>query len=281
MIGALYYMLPELLQLKNLTQSPPHVFDVWEHTLDTVNKLESLLHVLGPNHDPEASANLTLGLVAFRLGRYRQKLSSHLSTRPADDRSLRALLFLAALYHDAGKSQTWELDDHGKIRYYNHAQEGLLLVADRAKALHLSNNEIGRLKIIVGHHMRPLFMAQKGKSPTRRSVYRFFRDVGDAGIEIGLLSLVDVLATYGPTLPQDKWAHQVDVVRRLYESFWERYEEQVDPPKLITGDDLLREFGLEPGPLVGELLDMVKEAQAVGTIRSREEALSLVRMNLD
>jgi hypothetical protein len=67
----------------------------------------------------------------------------------------------------------------------------------------------------------------------------------------------------------------------LYESFWERYEEQVDPPKLITGDDLLREFGLEPGPLVGELLDMVKEAQAVGTISSREEALSLVRTNID
>jgi hypothetical protein len=49
---------------------------------------------------------------------------------------------------------------------------------------------------------------------------------------------------------------------------------------LIDGHDLLREFELQPGPLVGELLEAVREAQVSGEVRTREEALALVRAKL-
>jgi len=39
----------------------------------------------------------------------------------------------------------------------------------------------------------------------------------------------------------------------------------------------MRELNLSPGPLVGDVLDHIREAQASGTVRTREEALVLAR----
>jgi hypothetical protein len=44
---------------------------------------------------------------------------------------------------------------------------------------------------------------------------------------------------------------------------------------------LLREFDLQPGPLIGELLEAVREAQILGEISSRDQALALVRARLE
>lgn len=49
---------------------------------------------------------------------------------------------------------------------------------------------------------------------------------------------------------------------------------------LLRGEDILA-LGVEPGPRIGELLDLVAEERAAGTISTREEALALVRAQLD
>jgi Poly A polymerase head domain len=51
------------------------------------------------------------------------------------------------------------------------------------------------------------------------------------------------------------------------------------PEPLLRGDDVLA-LGLEPGPEVGRLLELVAEERAVGTIVTRDEALDLVRREL-
>jgi poly(A) polymerase len=52
--------------------------------------------------------------------------------------------------------------------------------------------------------------------------------------------------------------------------------EALDPPPLITGDDL-RALGLTPGPHFKGLLDAVRRAQLDEEIATREQALGLVR----
>ncbi|MCH7809920.1 MAG: CCA tRNA nucleotidyltransferase, partial [Chloroflexi bacterium] len=52
------------------------------------------------------------------------------------------------------------------------------------------------------------------------------------------------------------------------------------PPKLVSGHDLMRELGLEPGALLGVLLEAVREAQAAGDVSTQEEALALARQRL-
>ncbi len=52
--------------------------------------------------------------------------------------------------------------------------------------------------------------------------------------------------------------------------------EQINPPELITGRDLIS-LGLSPGPRFKQLLDTVRDAQLNGEVRTREEALALIQ----
>ena len=274
-LNAIPHLLPELSDLKELDQSPPHILDVWEHTLDALKKLRIVLKVLQPAYDPENSASLHIGLISQRLGRYRSQLDTHLNDQLNQDRNLKPLLFLGALYHDIGKPSTRQIDQDGRIRYPEHENVGAKLIVERGQALQLSNPEIERLRIIVLNHMRPLWLAQTGGLPSRRAIFRFFRDTGSAGVDICLLSLADTLATYGPTLPSELWAHQIDVIRSLLEAWWEARDRAIYPSAIVNGNDLMDEFGLNPGPTIGRLLDSIREAQATGLVNNRRQALEL------
>ena len=116
--------------------------------------------------------------------------------------------------------------------------------------------------------------------PSKRAIYRFWRAAGQAGVEICLLSIADLMAIYGHTLPQDILEHHIEVVRALLEAYWERPEE-VKPQALLNGRDLIDMFGLEPGPQIGELLEALWEAQAVGEVEDREQAVAFVRKRLE
>ena len=280
-LGAAPYVFPELPALKGVAQSLPHIFDVWDHTLATLHELGNVLDVLKLEYNPETAANWALGLIALRLGRFRPQLCDHLELQLNPERSISSLIKLAALFHDISKPQSVKTDPDGKIHFYNHDRMGEKISRNRGRALHLSNPEIDRLANIVRYHMRPIILAHSEEPPGRRAIYRFFRAAGISGIDICLLSLADTLATYGPTLPQPTWIHLVDVIRNLMEAWWEQPEEIVSPPVLVNGSDLMGQFDLKPGPQVGQLLEMIREAQAAGELHDRAQAFAFVRSKLD
>jgi tRNA nucleotidyltransferase/poly(A) polymerase len=280
-LGGLPYVLPELVELKGVEQPAPHVRDVWGHTLDVLKGLEALHGALGQQFDPEAPTSFYMGLVSVRLGRYRQQLHDHFSHLLNPNRSLHALLYLAALYHDSGKPATRREATDGRVRFLEHEILGTELATHRVQALHLSNDEIDRLSTVVRHHMRPLLLAQMEGLPSRRAIYRFFRDTGPAGVEVCLHALADTLATYGPSLTQDIWMRQLDIVRSLLEAWWERPEESVAPPALLDGHAIMQAFNLHPGPQIGRLLEVLREAQATGQVIDRQQALEFTAQQIE
>jgi putative nucleotidyltransferase with HDIG domain len=279
-LGVINSMLPELAAMKGEEQSAPHVYDVWEHTLHTVEYLANLLRVLQPQHDPETTANWTMGFVSLRLGRFRQNLQQHLTKQLNPERTLRSLLLLAALYHDVGKPVTAQRTSDGSVRFLKHDEAGSQIARARSQAYRLSNLEGERLEMIVRHHLRPLLLSKSPGLPSRRAIYRFFRDVGPAGVDICLLSLADVQATYASSLPQAVWMRHMDVIRALLEAWWEQKADQVSPPPLISGNDLMEILGLKPGPQIGQLLEEIREAQASGEVSDRASAIEFARKHL-
>ncbi len=284
LLGALQHILPELLALKDVPQPPPHVHDVWNHTLATADHLQAILQALAPEYEPDHAADWFGGLLVLRLGRYRSLLQEHLTAPTPTGRSPRALLFLAALYHDIAKPATATLEED-RLRFLGHDQAGARTASLRGRALALSNEEIERLKTIVAQHMRVHFhvnrLLREEKTLSRRAIYRFFRDCGAAGVDICLLTMADLRATYEHTLPQEVWTACLDVVRLLLENWFERPSESVTPPALVSGHDLIQTFALPPGPRVGELLEAIREAQAAGEVTTREQALEFVRARLN
>ena len=148
------------------------------------------------------------------------------------------------------------------------------MVSEMLERLRFSGKEIKLVETLVRYHLRPVQMSPD-ELPTRRAVYRYFRDTGDDGIDVLFLSLADHLATRGPHLIPSHWRQHVEVVNYVLS---QRFEQGsvTQPPKLVDGNDLIDIFGISPGPKIGEILELVHETQASGEIASREEALSFI-----
>jgi hypothetical protein len=54
-----------------------------------------------------------------------------------------------------------------------------------------------------------------------------------------------------------------------------------EAPALLRGQDVMASFGLVPGPEVGRLLARAREAQALGLVETREEAIAYLRRARD
>jgi tRNA nucleotidyltransferase/poly(A) polymerase len=284
MLGIFPFLLPELPGLKGVEQSPPHIYDVWEHTLSVLGHLEKILAALAPGYNADDTNDLFTGLLTLRIGRFREQFARHFADSLNADRSVRAALFFAGLYHDVQKPATRTVEPAGRIRFLDHDVKGADVAEERGRAFNLSNDEVERIQLIVRNHMRFHFFTSRlegeKKEPSRKAIYRFFRDTGAAGADLVLLGLADLRGTQGPALTQATWTAALDVARILLENYWEKPQETVAPPRLLNGNELMAELGLEPGRIVGRLLEEIREGQATGQVETREQALSFAREQL-
>jgi poly(A) polymerase len=284
MLGVFRHFLPELAAMKGVTQSAPHIHDVWEHTLGVLGYLETILSPLAPGYNADHTNDLFTGLLTLRIGRFREQFAAHFAQALNTDRSVRAVLFFAALYHDVDKPSTKSVDETRRIRFFDHDVRGADTAAKRGQSFNLSNDEVQRIQTIIRNHMRFHFftdrMADDRQEPSRKAIYRFFRDAGEAGVDLVFLGLADLRGTQGPMLTQATWTAALDVARILLENYWEKREETVAPPRLLDGNDLMKELNIQPGRKIGQLLEAIREGQATGKIHTREEALELARVQL-
>ena len=56
------------------------------------------------------------------------------------------------------------------------------------------------------------------QEPSRRALYRYFRDADVAGVDLVLLGLADLRGIYDHTLTQETWVAALDVARILLEN---------------------------------------------------------------
>jgi hypothetical protein len=106
---------------------------------------------------------------------------------------------------------------------------------------------------------------------TARAIRRYFMDLGPTGLIVALISLSDHLAVYGPQPLTERWFRHLATVRLLLTRYI-RERERILPPRLIQANELMQRFNLEPGPLVGQVLESISEQQADGSLHSKEEA---------
>ena len=145
--------------------------------------------------------------------------------------------------------------------------------------LRFSNREIKMVQKMIESHLRLWQMGGDQGLPTRRAIYRYFRDTADVSVDIIFLTLADFLATQGPNLDMAEWEHHSSLMEYVLAQR-EEDETVATPPKLIDGHVLMREFGLKPGPRIGEILEAVREAQGAGELSTKEEALAFARRRL-
>ena len=164
------------------------------------------------------------------------------------------------------------------MRFFGHSDTGAEIADRLMRRLRFSGREREIVVRMIEAHLRPVQMAQD-RAPTKRAVYRYFRATGEAGVDTLFLSLADHLGTVGPNVSREGFRAHVAVVSHILHL--RLMDEGVtSPAKLVSGHDLMRELGLEPGALLGALLEAVREAQAAGEVSTPAEALALARQRL-
>jgi len=261
-LGLLTQVVPELEVTKGVTQPREHYWDVFRHSLETVSATERVTE--GPRDDP------VLGYVPWDARR-----SAYFAEVVSDGHTRRTLMKLAALLHDIAKPATKAVDSEGRTRFLGHTGQGASVAEEVLGRLRLSSRGVEMVSGMVAHHLRPTQMSQGVDLPTPRAVYRYFRDLGDIAIDTLYLCFADYLAARGPNLVLDDWQRHVRIVGHILETgLAERTPQR--SVKLINGHDLMKTFDLPAGAFLGAVLEAVHEAQALGEVKTREEALAWV-----
>jgi poly(A) polymerase len=274
-LGLLDPLLPEVTAGRDVSQPPQfHAFDVFGHALAAVDAMDVMLAASRPSGD-----RAWMWDALWRAFGSHDDLRGYIDEEMSEGRTRRSLLKLAALLHDVAKPQTRAVDVDGRIRFLGHADEGAEIAAAIMRRLRFSARETSFVATIVREHLRPVQLAQLGEVPSDRALYRFHRDTGDALVGVILLALADGAAAAGDRLTDEGWVRQAAYMNSLIV----RLQGEggiVHAPRLLTGRDIMSEFGLAEGPRIGELLESLREAQAAGEVNDRESALTFVRAQL-
>jgi len=167
-------------------------------------------------------------------------------------------LAYGCLLHDVGKPVCIQREGE-RLTFYGHTDKGAAMAEAVLKRLKRSRATWERVAYLVRGHLRHT------QAPNMR-LATLKRFLGEEGIdELLELTRIDALSSNG----------DFQYYRFCKQRIEELKEEGIHPAPLLRGRDLLA-LGFAPGPVLGEILKQVEEAQLGGELSSREQALAWV-----
>jgi poly(A) polymerase len=165
------------------------------------------------------------------------------------------------LLHDVGKPPTYRpVSETGdRIRFDGHVDVGVRMAEEICRRLRFSNEDTEQILALVNNHMRFKDVESMRASTLKRFVRlpRFDEHLA--------LHRLDCLSS-------NRHLESYEFVQRFIA---ETPPEQVQPDRLLTGDDL-QAMGFKPGPLFSEILRALEDAQLEGAVKNRKNAEEFV-----
>ncbi|MBN1823209.1 MAG: CCA tRNA nucleotidyltransferase [Endomicrobiales bacterium] len=260
--GLLDEIFPEIARMKRSARRfYYHPKGLWQHSIETLKSIERILRDLG-KHFPKNAGEVI----------------EHLEENLSADLKRKDFLKLLALFHDCAKPDCASRVG-SRMRFLGHEKKGAAILSNILKRTKFSNSEQRISRILIENHMRPISLSQ-AKILTPRACYRIFREIGENIPELLILAMADWhsykrLKTHDPK----KLKKQEAVLRELMSRYYEN-EKMESLPKLVDGNVIMKHFRLRPGPVIGRLIEAVREAHAIGRIKDRKQAIALCERQL-
>jgi len=167
-------------------------------------------------------------------------------------------LAMGVLLHDVGKPGTFRVAD--RIRFDGHVELGERIAREILNRLRFSNAEIDQVIALIANHMRFSHVHRMRESTLKRMLRL------PAFEEHLELHRLDCSSSHG----------HLDNYEFAKARFEQSAPEELRPPRLVTGDDLIA-AGYAPGPDFSRMLEVAEDAQLEARIQNKEEGLELVR----
>jgi tRNA nucleotidyltransferase/poly(A) polymerase len=251
-------LFPELVPMKGCEQGGYHHLDVWNHTVLALQNFEEFLSTIGE----------TFGQDAQSLKEYLESSAGTLDRK--------RLLKWVVLLHDSGKPQTRELKEPGRWRFHGHEHTGSNLAQALLKRLKFARKDAQLVSLLIEQHLRPLqFFNQPDRDEDSR--FRFLRAIGAEAAGLLLVSYADLTSARGPLSPATRESEYLKYLQEMMRFYYSTYYPAVHTPELLKGRDLMAVLQMKSGPEMGELLREIREAQLLGKLKNRDEALAYAR----
>jgi poly(A) polymerase len=165
------------------------------------------------------------------------------------------------LLHDVGKPPTFRpISETGdRIRFDGHTEVGVRMAEEICRRLRFSSDDTAQIMTLVANHMKFKDVTKMRAATLKRFVRLPHFDEHLALHRLDCISSHRRLDAY-------------DFVRKVLA---ETPPEQITPPRLLTGDDLM-EMGYSPGPLFSQILHALEDAQLESQVSTREDARRFV-----
>jgi len=255
-VGLFEAIFEELTATHKVTANSYHHLPLFVHSLETIPQLEARMAEL-----PDFARQSLAQEVAVGVSRL-------------------AVSKVSAILHDIGKPDTWVITEEGRHTFIGHDKVGANMIRVTAETQKWPKAVARMVERLVLWHLRPGQLFHTG-DPTQKALKRFYRTVGDDVPELMLLSFGDLGATRGPGLTgPDRERLEKNLVELL--NGYAVYKEECKKlPKLLTGNELMKLLGIAPGPIVGEILAALGEAQELHEVLDRSQAEAFVRNYYD
>jgi len=161
---------------------------------------------------------------------------------------------LAALFHDVGKPKTRSFGPEG-VSFHHHEVVGARMTEERMRALRFPSELVDDVTKLVYLHLRIHTYAMGW---TDKAVRRYVRDAGPLLDDLNQLQRCD--CTTRNKRRAAALARRMDELEARIAELREQEElDAIRPP--LDGRQVMTYLGVEPGPVVGEALDVLLEAR--------------------
>ncbi len=276
--------------LKTFVAEPTTALDLYEESGALAALLPEVLAMKGCPHSPNFHSE---GDVYTHTRLALQQLASPQMRKRFPEAQRRALVVIGTLLHDIGKPATVQrVEEPAGTHYHYHGHDKVgaeiasricqrlkLSTLPRESALHVDCTD---LSWIVANHL--LLLNAKIEDMRASTIERYFFNDRVPGKALLAVILADSLATIPEKQKKPNLAHfeamerRIREIRRIGGARRGRYREL--PAPLLSGEDLLATFGLEPSQKIGKLLRAIREQQLRGKVKTRIQAIELVRQVL-